>query len=258
LSVARFNENGTLDWLPIVFGSGPLTPANGFASQGDVLINTRRAADLLGATPMDAPEGYAPNPATGHVYVALTGGVLREAGRENAANPRVGNRHGHVLELVPPAVSGKPDAAADQYTWSIFVLCGDPAKPADQARFHPGTSKEGWFVEPDNIGFDPQGRLWVCSDGPGPRGQDGLWAMDTAGAGRALSRLFYAPPTQSECCSPAFTADGESMFLSVQHPGERSGSLQDVATRWPDFVPGMPPRPSVVVISREDGGPIGS
>lgn len=251
LSAARFDADGTVTWLPLVWGQGPLTPENGFTDQAEVLLETRRAADLLGATPMDSPEGFEPHPITGHVFIALTGNEERTPANVNAANPRPANAHGHVLEMIPPRTGGKPDHAADRFDWRVFLLCGDPANPADGATFPTGTSAEGWFVEPDNIGFDPSGRLWVCSDGPGIRKHDGLWVMDVDGPHAGLPRLFYSAPVQSECCSPAFTPNGETLFLSIQHPSERSGNLAEVVTRWPDFLPGQPPRSAVIAISRE-------
>ncbi|PIC00552.1 PhoX family phosphatase [Caulobacter sp. X] len=253
LSVARFAEDGTLDWAPLVFGIGPLTPANGFAGQGDVLLETRRAADLLGATPMDSPEGYEPNPMTGRVYIALTG-VDARTRAPNPANPRRANPGGHILELVPPDRGQGPDHAADRFAWNVFALCGDPAAPGSRARFHPDAGPEDWFEAPDNLSFDAAGRMWICTDGPGVRQHDGVWMMHTSGPERAWPRLFYSPPPGSECCSPAFTRDGKAMFLSVQHPAERSPSLDQAATRWPDFTAGHPPRPSVIVIERENGG----
>jgi secreted PhoX family phosphatase len=45
----------------------------------------------------------------------------------------------------------------------------------------------------------------------------------------------------------------------VQHPGEEKDSTFDrPSTRWPDFKPDMPPRPSVLAITRNSGGAIGS
>lgn len=273
LSVARFTSDGTLTWIPLVAGEGPLTAEAGFASQADVVLNTRAAADLVGATPMDAPEGFIPHTGTGKIYVAMTENEDRLPAGEgdaaetvDAANPRGPNPHGHILELVPPGAPEAPDPAANSFAWDVFVLCGDPAKPDDEAMCHPGTSADGWFTDPDNIGVDPHGRIWVTTDGPPPEGiADAVYAMDTEGPGRALPRLFYIPPAGSECCSPAFTPDATSLFMSVQHPGELrmedgedATSIADAGTSWPDFTDGTPARPSLVVITRQDGGIVGS
>jgi len=256
LSVARFSAEGAVDWLPLVYATGPLTAANGFHSQGDVQVETRRAADLLGATPMDSPEGYLPDPKTGRIIIALTGaGEDRTAGT-NAANPRQGNVAGHLLELVPPDTGQGPDHAADSFTWSIFALCGDPAEPGEGARFHPDAGPEDWFEAPDNLAFDAAGRLWVCTDGPGRRSHDGLWVMATEGETRAWPRLFYSPPAGAECCSPAFIPDGSGLFVAIQHPAEGAASLAEVTERWPEGDPALPPRPAVIFIDRIDGGPV--
>ncbi|WEK46427.1 MAG: PhoX family phosphatase [Candidatus Andeanibacterium colombiense] len=257
LSAALFAADGTMRWLPLVHGQGPLTPENGFADQGDVLLQTRRAADLLGATPMDSPEGYEPDPVNGHVFIALTGNAERRTDQVDPANPRPANANGHMLELMPPRVGDKPDHGADSFAWRVFLLCGDPRDPAQGGTFPAGTSSEGWFVEPDNIGFDPAGRLWLCSDGPGIRKHDGVWAMHVAGPLAGLPRLFYSAPSKSECCSPAFTPDGCTMFLSIQHPSEGASGIDEVTTRWPDFDPAMPPRPAVIAIRRVDGKIVG-
>ncbi|MFN4185133.1 MAG: PhoX family protein [Hyphomonas sp.] len=255
LSVAQFDEQGLLRWIPLIFGQGPLIPENGFHSQADVLINTRGAADLVGATPMDSPEGFSPNPVTGTVIVALTSNSDRRA--PGPGNPRSNNRFGHLLELRPPPTARGPDHAADIFEWDVLALCGDPLDASHSARFHSGTSTDGWFTDPDNIGFDPAGRLWVCTDGVQPTGHDGLYAMDLKGPGRALPRLFYAPPAGAECCSPVFTDDGKTLLLGIQHPGEDAPSLERVTTRWPDFDPALPPRPSVVAITHIKGAVIG-
>ena len=55
----------------------------------------------------------------------------------------------------------------------------------------------------------------------------------------------------------------KAFFLSVQHPSAdatedwdefgRKSTFDDPATRWPDFDDKMPPRPSVIQITRKDG-----
>lgn len=259
LSVARFADDGTLRWLPLVFGQGPLTPANSFHSQGDVVIEARRAADLLGATPMDRPEDVEANPATGRVYVMLTNNARRTAQNLNAANPRINNSHGHVVEMIPPGAAGRVDHAAEEMRWGLFLMGGRPGIDAG-ARYHRATSENGWLSCPDNCAFDSRGRIWIATDGaPGAAGvADGVYAADTTGGGRALTRLFYQAPVGAEVCGPCFTPDDTTLFLAIQHPGEDSGStFANPSTRWPDFQEGMPPRSAVIAITREGGGPIG-
>ncbi|MCK8785271.1 PhoX family phosphatase [Roseomonas sp. NAR14] len=261
LYVARFEADGTLRWLPVVHGQGPLTEANGFRSQAEVLIETRRAADLLGATPMDRPEDVETNPATGRVYVMLTNNGRRTPERVDAANPRPRNDHGHVVEIVPPgAGTGRVDHAAETARWEIFLVAGQPgAVPGTQ--YNAAISGNGWLSCPDNCTFDSKGRIWIATDGApaSSRVADGLYGADTTGEGRALTRLFYQAPTGAEVCGPKLTPDDSTLFLAIQHPGEDAGStFERPSTRWPDFREGMPPRPSVIAIVRKDGGTIGS
>jgi len=256
LSVARFNADGKVEWLPLVQGQGPLTAENGFASQGDVVIKARLAADLLKPTPMDRPEDIETNPANGRVYVVLTNNGQRKAEQVDRANPRAGNDHGHILEIAPK----DGDHAAAEGTWSIFLLAGKPGQDAG-ARYHRATSDNGWLSCPDNIAFDSKGRIWIVTDGaPSAAGvADGVYGADTTGFGRALTRCFYQAPTGAEVCGPIFTPDDSTLFLAIQHPGEDSGSTYEKpSTRWPDFKDGMPPRPAVVAITKKGGGAIGS
>ena len=261
LYVAQFAEKGELRWLPLVHGQGPLTAANGFHSQADVLIEARRAADLVGATPMDRPEDVETNPVTGRVYVMLTNNSSRTAQQRNPANPRPQNLHGHVVELIPPgAGTGKVDHAATEAKWEIFLAAGKPGLDPG-AQYHRATSDNGWLSCPDNCAFDSKGRIWIATDGaPANAGiADGLWASDTTGYGRALPRLFYQAPTGAEVCGPRFTPDNRTLFIAIQHPGEDPGStFETPSTRWPDFVDGTPPRPAVVAIVKKDGGEIGT
>lgn len=263
LYVARFDEDGSVEWLPLVHGEGPLTAENGFASQADILIETRRAADLLDATPMDRPEDIQPNPLTGKAYVMLTNNTKRE--EANAANPRIENAFGHIVEIAEEG----GDFTATTGKWEILVKCGDPAIAEVGATFSTATTENGWFGMPDNCAVDADGRLWVSTDGNSPSDTgrtDGLWALDTEGAARGTSRLFYRVPVGAEMCGPCMTEDMATFFVAVQHPGDggddweghgRPSYYEDLSTRWPDFNDAMPVRPAVVMITKQGGGRIG-
>ena len=264
LYVARFSEDGTIEWLPMVQGQGPLTAENGFSSQADVVIATRLAADLLGATKMDRPEDIQPNGVNGKVYVMLTNNTKRTAEQTDGANPRAENAFGHIIEIAET----DGDFAATTGTWEVLLKCGDPSIAEVGATFSTDTTANGWFGMPDNCAVDSMGRLWVSTDGNNPSATgrtDGLWAVDTEGDARRTSKLFFRVPVGAEMCGPLFTPNDETAFVAVQHPADggddwegfgRVSYYEDLSTRWPDFDDAMPTRPSVVVITKQGGGKI--
>jgi secreted PhoX family phosphatase len=145
-----------------------------------------------------------------------------------------------------------------------MVKCGDPSVAAIGATFSPETSRNGWFGMPDNCAVDARGRLWIATDGNSAKATgrtDGLWSLETEGSLRGTSRHFFRVPVGGELCGPFFTPDDETLFVAVQHPGETEdgvpSSFDNPATRWPDFQDGMPPRPSVLAITKRGGGKIG-
>lgn len=260
LHVAKFHKDGTMKWIPLVYGENGLDEKNGFSSQADVLIETRRAGDVVGATPMDRPEDIEVNPRTGEIYVSLAKNKLRE--KTNAANPRKNNKLGHMLRLTPPDREGKPDHGAESYLWEIFLKAGDPGKKEDDAYYKGKMSENGWLTNPDNLAFDPEGRLWITTDGQ-PENIDkanSIYVTETHGAYDGVTKLFFNGPKGCEITGPSFTPDGKTMFVAIQHPSEipYDSTFADPATRWPDFRDDMPPRPSVIAITKEDGGIIGS
>lgn len=268
LYVARFLADGSGRWLKIAFDDKWASRAmTGLDDEAELSIDTRLVARLLGATPLDRPEDLELNPATGRVYAALTYNEKRAPADADPANPRAPNATGHILEIVPGA-GGNGDHWAESFAWNVLLLAGDPRHPDPGMRGQYGgtVSDSGWFACPDNLAFDPYGRLWVATDGmndyvaaDGARRpiQDGLWALDANGA-RHAPKHFFACPRGAEATGPAFTPDGRTLFVSVQHPGDEKGAtFSKPATRWPDFAPGVPPRASVVAITKDDGGLVG-
>ncbi len=256
LYVARFQDDGAGDWIPLVYGEGPLTPENGWTSPADVLIRTRQAADLVGATPMDRPEDIEPNPVNGRIYAVMTNNSNRSAADVHGANPRPSNRHGHIIEIA----EADGDATATRFTWEIFLLCGDPAAAGDgvyAAGIDPALVSP--ISCPDNIAFDSRGNLWIATDGqPGTfHMNDGVYMAPTDGPERGYVRQFLSGVVGGECSSLALTPDDTTLFVCIQHPGE--GSAYDApSSSWPDH--STPPRPGVVAVTKigAEPGVIGS
>jgi uncharacterized protein len=264
LYVAKFNADGKGVWLPVVHGQGALTAANGFADQGEVLIKTRQASDLLGATKMDRPEWLAIDPKSGWVYCTLTNNSSRGATNMpavDAANPRNSNMHGQIIRW-------KEDGDFDKtaFEWNHLLLAGDPAATRPEAK---GNIKGDIFGCPDGIAFDPAGRLWIQTDMHASQmykgefvniGNNQMLAYDAA---TGQTRRFLTAPTNSEVTGAAWTPDGKTMFINVQHPGETAGDRSDPQepskfSNWPDYAQGGRPRSSTVVIRKADGGVIGT
>jgi hypothetical protein len=263
LYVAQFHDNGTGEWLPLTFGCGLLTPGNGFTSQAEVLINTRRAADLLGATKMDRPEDIEAHPTTGKVYAVMTNNIRRRPEQVDKANPRPNNRYGHIIELSEDA----GNHTATRFRWDIFIACGDPNNPDHHADYQ-GHDNVSWFACPDNIAFDAVGRLWVATDGQPMSIQqnDAVYVVETEGVHRGMAQMFLHGPVGCEVTGPSFSPDNRTFFVSIQHPGQmprkekgkgRESTFTHPISRWPDYKPDMPPRPGVVAIYRQDGGKVG-
>lgn len=265
LYVAKLDNDGSGRWLPMVFGQGPLTPDNGFNSQADVLIECRRAGELLDATKMDRPEDIETNPVNDCTYVMLTKNKKRT--EQDPANLRSKNEAGHILELVPPGTDGNRDHTSPTFTWNSFLLGGDPKATDKNKKGHYGwganagkVSDSGWFCNPDNLAFDDLGNLWAATDGCEDFGfGDGLWAMATTGPKRALPKHFLTCPSGAELCGPEFSPDGETLFVAVQHPADVDGSnFDNPAHRWPEDGGEKPPRPSILAIRKVGGGRVGS
>ncbi|MBA3415534.1 MAG: PhoX family phosphatase [Chloroflexia bacterium] len=247
LYVAKYNDDGTGEWLPLVFGEGPLTEANGFVSQADVVTRARFAADALGATKMDRPEDFETNPVTGKVYLVCTNNSRRTLEETNKANPRPENYTGHIIEMTETG----GDHAATTFEWAMFILAGDPN--------YGGTYYGGYdtglvspFASPDNIAFDTAGNLWISTDGmPNSLpGNDGLFATPTEGEERGYTKQFFSSVPGAEVSGPIFNPDDTALFAAVQHPGE-GGTYDAPISQWPTG--DGPPRPSVVVITTDGG-----
>ena len=290
LYVAKFNDDGTGEWIELSFGQNGLDASNAtfpFANQGDVCIATRLAADSVGATPMDRPEWGAVNPANGEVYMTLTNNTRRTTpGSTDAANPRNyndsdGNINGHIIRWREDGDM----AQATRFTWDIYLF---GARADDGVLINvSGLSDDNDFSSADGLWFDPRGVLWVQTDDgafpgagrsnnqmlaalPGTVGDGGaqtIGAQDTfvgAGASTDKVRRFLVGPVGCEITGVDMVPDGTAMFVNIQHPGE-GGDPGKLGSNWPHTsgdagIVGEAsnrPRSATIVITRDDGGVIG-
>ena len=258
LYAARFDASGQGAWLELPNGD------NGHADQAEVLVHARLGASARGATPMDRPEWVAIHPRTAEVFVSLTNNSQRGApGRPavDAANPRANNLGGHIMRWTEAGA----DAAATTFTWSHFVLAGDPAVPGTDARY-PSPQADA-FGAPDGLHFDSAGLLWIQTDmsgqaiGKGTYANLGNNALLCADLATGSIKRFLTGPNGSEITGCVVTPDRSTLFVNIQHPGETSDSGGARAnSAWPDgSEPGSArPRSAIVAVRRRNGGAVGT
>ena len=287
LYVAKFNSDGSGQWLELSYGKNGLDASNSvypFSSQADVVTFARLAADAVGATKMDRPEWATVNPVNGEVYVTLTNNSKRGLDYPtDAANPRnysdpeggKGNVNGHIIRF--KETDNKTTATA--FTWDIYLF-GSEAAMASNINLS-GLSDNNDLSSPDGMWFDPRGVLWIQTDDGAYTdvtncmmlaalpGQIGDGAATTAINGQATIagaqvtdktlRRFLVGPKECEITGIAMTPDYKAIFINVQHPGENSASYNAATSHWPATQTDLKnstarPRSATVVITRKDGG----
>ena len=308
LYVAKFNTDGTGSWVELSLTNTAIVGYAGykFADTADIAINTRLAADAVGATKMDRPEWNAVNPANGEVYFTLTNNSARSANPASgqylpdAANPRAytdmkgttkqeGNPNGHMVRL-------KEGASVSAFTWDVYLFGAEAG--ADKAMINLSSLTDDQdFSSPDGLAFSKStGICWIQTDDgaytdasncmmlaavPGQVGDGGkktLTYTKTDGSkfdivtpvGKAATadtlKRFLVGPKGCEITGLAETPDGKAIFVNIQHPGESTGmaNLADPAkfqSQWPANVgygAGKRPRSATIVITKNDGGTIGT
>ena len=239
LYVARFNDDNTGDWLELTIDN-PVLAAR-FADQAELLINTRIAADLLGATKMDRPEWTTIGQGKS-VFWTLTNNNRKNnmppEGEVNAANPENPNNDGHIIRTVD-----SDDFLGETFTWEIFIL-------ASTTRGTPNV-----FTDPDAAFADPYGRLFIGTDGGQPDGlQDQLTVFDTTAETPEPRRLLTGV-ISDEITGWTVTPNFRTAFTNIQHPGNGDPTR----TNFPAPFDGVTiPRDCTLIITRKDGGIVGS
>lgn len=269
LYVAKFCDElpdsgrGTAEWLPLT-PDVPVLREHFGDDQGAIVIHARIAATLVGATRMDRPEWVAVplhqgiDQPLGDIYCSLSNNHKRRTEDEHPANPRANNHWGHILRWR----EDDGDAASTTCSWDIFLRGGNQTHPELEHRGDvPVTEPRQDFGSPDGMFVDARGVLWVQTDVSSSTINEGVYKgmghnqMFAVDPGTKEVRRFLVGPRACEVTGITQTPDGRTMFVNIQHPGERpddtpSDPAHPLST-WPKNEHGRP-RSATLVIRRED------
>lgn len=280
LYAAKYNADGTGEWLALDISNPVL--ADKFSGQAELLVKTRMAADIVGATPMDRPEWTTVHRQNGEIYVALTNNSRRGDGKiqngsieevigqdvaADAANPRNKNNHGHILRMR----EANDEATALTFTWDIFAF-GSPANaPVTTNLSLLDESNE--FASPDGLWIFNNGLMMIQTDDGSIRDRTNnqllMCIPNRVGEGDYVSnaagiKRFFVGPNGCEVTGLTMTPDYKTLFINVQHPGEntKAKDYSDLQSAFPDGNVDKGDkkraRSATVVITKNDGGTIGS
>ena len=257
LYAAKFHDDGCGEWLPLT----PHNPALRSWSLNDILINTRGAADAVGATKMDRPEWIDTFPASRTVIVALAKTAFAAPNPIPRRMPQIRERK---MSMDIWFVDVPSDWTDTNFRWEIFAFGGDPQNAAT------GSNVKGdKYGSPDCVYVAPSGRLWVQTDCSRRTINKGVYAgfgnnqMLCADPQTRETRRFLVGPNGCEITGCYVTPDETAMFVGIQHPGEAPVGFNDPRdpkrfSSWPDGERGGRPRSATIVITKTDGGVIGS
>ena len=308
LYAAKFNADGTGTWVELAMTNTAVAgyATYKFADAADIAINTRLAADAVGATKMDRPEWNAVNPANGEIYFTLTNNSNRSVNPTgsqylpDAANPRAytdmkgtskqnGNPNGHLVRL-------KEGASVSSFSWDVYLFGAEAGADKSLVNISALTADQD-FSSPDGLVFSKAtGICWIQTDDgaytdvsncmmlaavPGQVGDGGKKTLSYTKAdgskldivtpvGKAATestlKRFLVGPKGSEITGLAETPDGKAIFVNIQHPGEGTamanvGDATKYQSQWPSnagYGAGKRPRSATIVITKNDGGKIGT
>jgi len=252
LFVARFNEDFSGEWLIL----SPET--TGMSSMAEICIHTRQAASAVNPTTMDRPEWVAANPVKTEVYCCLTNNKNRaiktnaggDATPVGGPNPRAKNNYGQIVRWQP----ANGNHTEIKFSWDLFVVAGNPQVHNNAYAGTANINKHNMFNSPDGLAFDDNGMLWIQTDGNYSAKGDfvgmGNNQMLVGDPSTGEIQRFLVGPKECEVTGITWSADRRTIFVGIQHPGERGNS------HFPEGGNSIP-RSSVIAITRDDGGLIG-